>query len=423
MSDAKRTGSRDISELKQRLGLKKGGAASQTGATPRVNGGTGGVVPPPGLNLPPPPGVTPAAPPQPVIPNAADDPFGAMNAMAAVGTVHRAPEIVVVNDGQPVHQVGGSSKLLAIVAIIVGVLGIVIGMAFGRISRGASDFNDGVNSASTILEANKALKSTLNDIQTKIFEKIQPTTASNPQAKPKAHPNIIPDKDLDKKLSQISAKLEIKAAQFALVRNITNESDAAGEVLEFYAGLTELRAMIDLHVRASTSEDQAYKAAQAAADKANVKPDENASLAGQLRYAVVISGPTEKDKSAPFGAKLVELGPPYCSGKLATGGKCGEGESPSAYGYRSDIGTNNWTPGEPAEPADKVSVDKILPFVPSTTLDMVVRGKEPSAAENAYALRVQAIVDKTDDLLKKANKLEPGLQKAASAGTKFTFFM
>jgi len=34
LSDAKRTGSRDISELKQRLGLKKG--ASQTGSNPRA---------------------------------------------------------------------------------------------------------------------------------------------------------------------------------------------------------------------------------------------------------------------------------------------------------------------------------------------------------------------------------------------------
>src|SRR5690348_3416141 len=69
LSDSKKTGSRDISDLKARLGLKKGGAASQTGATPRANGASGGVVPPPGLNLPPPPGLAPAAPPQPVIPN------------------------------------------------------------------------------------------------------------------------------------------------------------------------------------------------------------------------------------------------------------------------------------------------------------------------------------------------------------------
>src|SRR4051812_34556100 len=109
LSDAKKTGSRDISELKQRLGLKKGAAAAQTGSTQRANGGSGGVVAPPGLNLPPPPGLAPAQPPQPIIPNAADDPFGAMNAMAAVGAVHRAPEIVIHHDGKPVEHVGAQS--------------------------------------------------------------------------------------------------------------------------------------------------------------------------------------------------------------------------------------------------------------------------------------------------------------------------
>jgi hypothetical protein len=55
LSDPKRTGSRDISELKQRLGLKKGGAPA-TGQSRGSTGQTAGIAPPPGLNLPPPPG-------------------------------------------------------------------------------------------------------------------------------------------------------------------------------------------------------------------------------------------------------------------------------------------------------------------------------------------------------------------------------
>ena len=54
----KRPGSRDISELKARLGLKKGAAAGGAAQPKQRNGA--GVVPPPGLNLPPPPGVKPA---------------------------------------------------------------------------------------------------------------------------------------------------------------------------------------------------------------------------------------------------------------------------------------------------------------------------------------------------------------------------
>src|SRR5205823_13542413 len=77
----KRPGTRDISELKARLGLKKA-APEKAQAKP-----SGGVAPPPGLTVPKQSG--------PVIPAAADDPFGNMNAMAQQGAMQRAPEIVI----------------------------------------------------------------------------------------------------------------------------------------------------------------------------------------------------------------------------------------------------------------------------------------------------------------------------------------
>ena len=52
----KKSGSRDINELKARLGLKKGVPPT----TAKPNGSpSGGVVPPPGLAVPPPPGAGP----------------------------------------------------------------------------------------------------------------------------------------------------------------------------------------------------------------------------------------------------------------------------------------------------------------------------------------------------------------------------
>jgi hypothetical protein len=144
LSDPKRGGSRDISELKQRLGLKKGGAAA-TGGTPARNG-TPGVVPPPGL------AVAPPAPPQPVIPNAAEDPFGAMNAMASVGTVQRAPEIVIVNDGKPVENVSASSRGAVLAKVVApAVLTLVVGIGIGKISKGADVYNEGLKDSRQIL--------------------------------------------------------------------------------------------------------------------------------------------------------------------------------------------------------------------------------------------------------------------------------
>src|SRR5882672_5407489 len=134
LSDPKRGGSRDISELKQRLGLKKGAAPGQA----QANGTPAGVVRPPGMALPTPP-------PQPVIPNAADDPFAAMNAMAAVGTVQRAPEIVIVNDGKPVENVGASSRGGAIARLAApAVIALVVGFLIGQVAKGAAVYNAGL---------------------------------------------------------------------------------------------------------------------------------------------------------------------------------------------------------------------------------------------------------------------------------------
>ena len=46
-----------------------------------------------------------------MIPKAAAHPYGAMTAMAAVGTVQRTPEIVIVHDGKPVENVGALTQI------------------------------------------------------------------------------------------------------------------------------------------------------------------------------------------------------------------------------------------------------------------------------------------------------------------------
>ncbi|HET9627097.1 MAG TPA: hypothetical protein VFP84_37315, partial [Kofleriaceae bacterium] len=196
MSDPKRGGSRDISELKQRLGLKKGGAAAP-GGTPARNG-SAGVVPPPGL------APAPAQPAQPVIPNAADDPFGAMNAMASVGTVQRAPEIVIVNDGKPVENVGASGQG-ARIAKLAGpaVLALVVGVGIGKISKGANIYNEGIKDSRSILGDDKA-PSTVKNVKRALSELDGTLDELNTKT------GMRPDAATDKKLTELALRLDIK---------------------------------------------------------------------------------------------------------------------------------------------------------------------------------------------------------------------
>lgn len=428
MSDAKKTGSRDISELKQRLGLKKGAAAAPTGQAPRAgNGASGGVVPPPGLNLPPPPGLPPAQPQQPVIPNAHDDPFGAMNAMAAVGAVQRAPEIVIVHDGKPVEHVGQSSHgaLLAKIGIPTA-LGVVIGIIVGSVGSSASDYNKGLNGAKAIL-GDKSTPSTVSELKKALSD----IDTFLDDAKTKK--NFRPDSATDKQLQAMVGKLEVKQELVFRAKENALDAETSGQILSFYSGVIQLKSMVDQHIKSATSDDQAFANAAKKAAEGTLSDADNAALAGQFRYAVYVQAPTDTDK-VDFGAKLVELGPPVCNGKVATSGKCGEGEAPSKFTYRAEPGLT-WSQADLAMGGqDSVPTNKLVMFLPGGVRDSLVKSADGVASETLYTKRLRAIYElihgKTGPdgkpvggLIEEGNKLEQRLQQVANKGKKFSFFM
>ncbi len=410
MSDSKKSGSRDISELKQRLGLKKG--AAPAGATPR--GQSGGVVPPPGLNLQPPPGLAPPAPAQPAIPNAHDDPFGAMNAMAAVGTVQRAPEIVIVHDGKPVENVGsGSGSIVKI--IIPAVLALAVGAAIGNIGASASAYNGELVGAKAIL-GDKATGPSFLGLRASL------SALDSLLAQAQKSNNFAPDAAVDKQLEALAAKLDVDDSKIFGTKLDAFEGPEASQVVGFYAGVAEIKQMLDDHLKAAKSDDLAIKAGKKATEAATITDAENASLAGGVRYGIVMSAPTDTEQAA-FGAKLVELGPPYCNDKLSTTGKCGEGEAPSAYTYRNEPGAL-WSKGDfVSQGMENVPTKKIVILLPNGIRDAVIKGSEPGASEALYMHRLKALSERTKKLLTDSVKLETTISTVANKGKRFSFFM
>jgi hypothetical protein len=409
LSEPKRGGSRDISELKQRLGLKKAAPPAQA----RGNGGTGGVVPPPGMAVPP------AAPPQPVIPNAADDPFGAMNAMAAVGTVQRAPEIVIVNDGRPVENVGASSHGATIAKLVVpAVVALGVGILIGQLAKGANVYNEGLKDARSILGEEKAT-STVKNVKRALSDLDIELDAM------KTKNNLRPDASATKKLSDLATRLDVKSATVFRTAGAL-DSEVAGSVMSFYAGTAEVKGMIDAHVKAAKSDDLALATAKAATAAAAVKETENAALASvnAVRYGALIQAPTDTDKErVDFGVRIVELGPPYCGNNLATSGKCDNNEAPSGYAYRNEPGAV-WLKGDlQTQGSDTVPTKKLVLLLPNGTRDTLIKGSEPGASEVFYIRRLRALTERTKKLLDEANKLEQRLQAESNKSTRFSFFM
>lgn len=410
MSDPKRGGSRDISELKQRLGLKKATTPTASAPAGRPNGPAGGVVPPPGLAPPP--------PPQPVIPNAAEDPFAAMNAMAAVGTVQRAPEIVIVNDGKPVENVGASSHGGAIARLAApAVIALIVGVVIGQIAKGANIYNAGLKDARSILGDDKTastvknVKKTLSDLDGVLDEM-------------RTKNNYRPDTAADKRLRDLSGRLDVKeAAVFRTAGAI--EPELTSLIMSFYAGSAEVKSMLDSHVKAAAADDLALAAGKTATANATVRDGENATLAavGAVRYGALIQAPTDTDRS-DFGVKLVELGPPYCGGaQPVTTGKCENNEAPTAFAYRTEPGAA-WIKGDlHLQGSDSVPAKKLVLLLPDGTRDALIKGSEPGASEVFYVKRLRQLSERTKKLIEEANKLEQRLQAESNKGARFSFFL
>jgi hypothetical protein len=421
LSDAKKPGSRDISDLKARLGLKKAGAAAPAAAAPRANGAPGALPPPPGLAVPPPP-----QPSGPVIPNAADDPFAAMNAMAAVGTVQRAPEIVIVNDGKPVENVGAAGKGAAIAKIVApAVIALIIGAAIGKIGQGASSYNDGLKGARAILGDRNApstvanLKKTLADLDNLLDEA-------------KTKNGFRPNLDVDAELKKIAQRLEVKSELVFRAKQSSLDAEASGQILSFYAGVIELKEMIDQHNRAATGDGILLKKAKDAGDAANLKEGEAGPLAGSLRYAVLIQSPGENERGE-FGAKIVEIAGVYCGGGQPVG-RCPEGDYPSGFAYRNDPGSTPIKGDLVMQGSDTVPTKKIVPLLQNGIRDSLIKGGEPTVSEFYYTRRLRAIYDKvhgkagqdgkaSGGLLDAGNKLETRLTTEAGKSPRFSFFM
>ncbi|MDX2094304.1 MAG: hypothetical protein SFX73_41120 [Kofleriaceae bacterium] len=351
-----------------------------------------------------------------MIPNAADDPFGAMNAMAAVGTVQRAPEIVIVNDGKPVENVGASSKGASIAKIAVpAVAALALGLAIGRISKDANFYNDGLKDAKSILgnastpSTVGAVKKTLNSLDSALDE-----------AKTKS--NFRPDADLGAKLSKVALELDVKSELVFRAKQNSLDPEASGQIMSFYAGVAELKGMIDAHNKAAKFDEMTLTKAKANQDAATLKDTDNALLAGQLKYGVLLSAPTEEDKTE-FGAKLVEIAGLYCGADKNPVAKCAEGESPTGFAYRNDPGGTPIQGELATSGSDSVPTKKVVMLLANGVRDALIKGGEPGVSEYFYTRRVRAIAERTKKLIEDANKLEQRLQQEATKGTRFSFFM
>jgi hypothetical protein len=370
-----------------------------------------------------------------VIPNASDDPFGAMNAMAQYGSAQRAPEIVIVNDGKPVEHVGASKRLakLAIPAgVAVGTL--VLGFVIAGIGKDAKATNKGIDAANAMQKLVATDGKLIGNLKS-VFE------GAGSLSDPK---NAA---DLTKALDAADADLGKNKLVALSVPEDSLGKDLRATINQFYALVTEIHDLIVDHQATHEYEEAAIKTKQDLITHYGVKEGETLSDASKgygtapYKIGLYLTNPEESDSGGskePQAARLVEIGAPLCGGdiasaKPATEGACKDNAPPIGFLYRfdatqsTDAATEAWNkakvhfPGSLA-PGEKFPNDELILLTNDQVVETLGKTTEGSIAAFAYAKRLSKIYDKIKSAYEISEALNGELNKRAHAAKGFTWF-
>jgi hypothetical protein len=350
--------------------------------------------------IPAPPG---AQPPRPHIPDAKEDPFGAMNAMAAHGAHVAQPQIVVVNDGTPVEQVQQKARArLAIVGAVM-LIPLIFGIAIGKISSGAKVYNRTIDDAAKIRDDVKKVRDNLIGVQqvlasAKLRSKgnFQPTDTKL-IGELEALPDIQPNVDVVFKSFMYELQPELVAA-----------------TLSFYADTVDLNELIKKHIQLTKDAEKALKEGQTKMQGFN-----------PFGYAALLEVP-DADKQAAghlVALKLVQLGSPVCEGQTTPSDSGCPGKV-SGFRYRLDE-LGPWAVKKVAAGEEgAVGTDGLVVLDRSSkVLQQVVKGGTATVAEAGFVDRITKIAERVNELIEQQKAIESRLNQKAIESKKFTFFM
>jgi hypothetical protein len=393
---SKRPGAKDISDLKARLGLKK---SSPAGAGP------GGVIAPPGSRsggvIPAPPGVGPQ---RPAIPDAKEDPFAAMNAIAAHGARTAQPAYVVPHDIGPVERVEKRSN-----AFKLGVLGgillvpLVLGVVIGVLAAKARAYNRTIDDAVIVREDTNKVRDGLIAIQ-----QVLQTGRERSRG---AQGFVVGDAKLTADLAGLPP-LTPNIEKVFRTHLYELEPQLVAAILSFYVEAIELNNAIKSHIAASKDADRILKEGQVKMMGFN-----------PAAYAGLVEMPTAEEASAgkPIMLKIVQLGSPVCEGETKPSDKPCPGQV-SAFRYRPDElsvwGVKKMAQGTTLDTDGLIVLDRT-----SKVLQQLAKGGAATIAEAGYTERINRINDTVGKLLQSQEAIQGHLNNHANKSKQFTFFL
>lgn len=353
--------------------------------------------------IPAPPGV---GPPRPVIPDAKEDPFAAMNAIAAHGARGAQQQFVVPHDSSPALHVEKRSHAVRF-AVLGGILVVplIIGVMVGALGAKARDYNRTIDDAATVRDDTIKMRDGLVAIQ-----QVLQTARERSRG---AQGFVVGDAKLTAELAALpplSPNIEkvFRSHLYEL------EPQLVAAILSFYVEALELNDAIKAHVTASKDADKALKEGQV-----------NLKGFNPFGYAALFDVPNADDARAGkvVALKIVQLGSPICEGETKPSDKGCPGKV-AAFRYRPDElavwNVKKLTTGQDGaiDPEGLVLLDPS-----SKVLQQLVKGGKATIAEVDYMGRITKINETVAKLLQSQEAIQGHLSNHANKGKQFTFFL
>jgi hypothetical protein len=386
---------KDISDLKARLGLKRpdGGPAGAPGpgGMPPVAGrpAPGQPFPQPGRapGGPAPGPAAAAAPPRAAAPPAGMNPYASMRAPTGGFDLRSA------DDGMPVQNVSGSRGKSAIIAsVIVGAAAFALGGGLGMADVGRKNMNTANHAAKVVQTELEGMQKTLSAIGTAVARSQQRLAAAKKE--PVAY-----DPQLITELKAI--KLEPRPTTSTIFRvDFFRLPDAdVDKLFNYYYDTIALYNDVERHIRRSDNDAEALKS-----------------------YAEKSAGATGKNYGVVFDtagkivvANLVEVGDPTCKG-----GKSGKDCGSDITGFK--IRSGSGAPWVDRGIGPKPDGGNVVPIKPTPFMDAVMTGSPDQVRQESYKQRVAGIRMLVSQLTVMQKELVDGISKDASRPDIFTVF-
>jgi hypothetical protein len=387
---------KDISDLKARLGLKRpdgspAGAPAPGGMAPAA------ARPAPGQPFPQPgrapggpvPGPA-AAPPRAAAPAA---PPAGMNPYANMRAPTGGFDLRSADDGMPVQNVGSSrGKSVIIVSVIVGAAAFALGGGLGMADIGRKNMNTANHAAKVVQTELEGMQKTLALIGRAVAMSQQRMAAAKKDT-------LAFDPQLITELKAV--KLDPRPTTATIFRvDFFRLPDAdVDKLFNYYYDTIALYNEVERHIRRSDNDAAslvAYAAKTAATDKQN--------------YGIVFDNSAGKI----VVANLVEVGEQVCKG----GGKeCG---ADKLQGFK--IRSGSGAPWVDRNTGGKLDLANLVPIKPTPLMIAAMNGSADEVRQESYKQRMASIRTLVSQLTVTQKELVEGVSKDASRPDIFTVF-